>query len=104
MNQDFHGLDFVVLIASSNPDEHKRHLRQMFRRLQQYGFEVNPKKCKFSHAEIDFLSHHINGRGITSLPEKTQSIMDYPIPQSVKSLRRLLGVVNYYGRFMPNCA
>nr|CDS28950.1 gag pol polyprotein [Hymenolepis microstoma] len=54
--------------------------------------------------QIDFLGHHINGREITPLPEKTQSILSYPDPQSVKGLRRFLGIVNYYGRFTPNCA
>nr|CDS31407.1 gag pol polyprotein [Hymenolepis microstoma] len=93
-----------VLIASSNPDEHKQHLRQVFERLQQYGITVNPEKCKFGHKEIDFLGHHISGRGIIPFPEKTQSILSYPAPQSVKSLRRFLGVVNYYGRFISKCA
>nr|CDS30839.2 RNA directed DNA polymerase (reverse transcriptase) [Hymenolepis microstoma] len=110
MDQVFRGLDFVftyiddVLIASSNKDEHKKHLRQVCGRLQQYGITVNPEKCKFGRSEIEFLGHHINGRGIKPLPEKTQSILNYPTPQSVKSLRRFLGVVNYYGRFIPNCA
>nr|CDS28529.2 gag pol polyprotein [Hymenolepis microstoma] len=110
MDQVFRALDFVfayiddVLIASSNKDEHKQHLRRVFGRLQQYGITVNPEKCKFGRSEIEFLGHHINGRGIKPLPEKTQSILNYPTPQSVKSLRRFLGVVNYYRRFIPNCA
>nr|CDS29020.2 gag pol polyprotein [Hymenolepis microstoma] len=86
------------------PDEHKQHLRQVFERLQQYGITVNPEKCKFGHTEIDFLGHHISVRDITPLPEKTQSILSYLASQSVKSLRRFLGVVNDYGRFIPNCA
>nr|CDS33976.1 gag pol polyprotein [Hymenolepis microstoma] len=83
MDQVFRALDFVftyiddVLIASSNPDEHKQHLRQVFQRLQQYGITVNPEECKFGHIEIDFLGHHISGRGITPLPEKTQFILSY---------------------------
>nr|CDS26255.1 gag pol polyprotein [Hymenolepis microstoma] len=109
MDQVFRGLDFVftyiddVLIASSNKDEHKQHLRQVFGRLQQYGITVNPEKCKFGRTEIEFLGHHINDGRIKPLPEKTQSILNYPTPQSVKSLRCFLGVVNYYGRFIPNC-
>nr|CDS27572.2 gag pol polyprotein [Hymenolepis microstoma] len=110
MDQVFRGLDFVftyiddVLIASSNPDEHKQHLRQVFERLQQYRITANPEKCKFGHTEIDLLGHHISGCGITPLPEKTQTILNYLALQSVKSLRRFLGVVNYYGRFIPTCA
>nr|CDS30016.1 gag pol polyprotein [Hymenolepis microstoma] len=55
MDQDFRGLDFVftyfddVLIASSNLEEHKQHLQQVFERLQQYGITVNSEKCKVVH-------------------------------------------------------
>nr|CDS28930.1 gag pol polyprotein [Hymenolepis microstoma] len=80
------------VFRSPNLDVHKQHMRQVFESLQQYGITVNPEKCKFGQAEIDFLGHHISGCGITPLTEKTQSIMDYPVPQSVKSLRRFLGV------------
>ena len=46
--QVFRGLDFVyayiddVLIASSNHEEHKLHLRQAFQHHEQYGVTVNP--------------------------------------------------------------
>nr|CDS31195.1 gag pol polyprotein [Hymenolepis microstoma] len=86
-----------VLIASSNPNEHKQHLRQVFGRLQQYGITVNPEKCKFGQAEIDFLGHRIDGLGITPLPIDTRSIM-------VKCPCCFLDVVNCYGRFIPTCA
>nr|CDS25532.1 gag pol polyprotein [Hymenolepis microstoma] len=56
-----------VLIASSNSNEHKQHLRQVFERLQQYGITVSPEKCKFGQAAIDFLDHHIDGREVTPL-------------------------------------
>nr|CDS35257.1 gag pol polyprotein [Hymenolepis microstoma] len=68
MNQVFRELYFVfiyiydVLIAISNSDEPKQHLRQVFGRLQQHGITFNPEECKFGHAEIDFLDHHIKGR------------------------------------------
>lgn len=84
-----------ILIASSSSEEHKLHLRQLFESLDQYRITINPKKCTSGQAKIDLLSHHIDTHGISPLPEKTQSIMDYPISQSVKSLRRFLCAVNY---------
>ena len=110
IDQVFRGLEFVyaytddVLIASSNPEEHKLHSRQVFQRLDQYGITTNPEKCIFGQTEIDFLGHRNDEHGISSLSKKIQSIVDYPVPQSVKSLRRFLGMVNYYRRFIPNWA
>nr|CDS27870.1 gag pol polyprotein [Hymenolepis microstoma] len=53
--------------------------------------------------EIDFLGHHIDTRGIAPLPGQTRSVTDYLIFQLLKGFRRFLAVVNYYGRFIPNC-
>ncbi|CAH8611522.1 unnamed protein product [Dicrocoelium dendriticum] len=110
MDQVLRGLDFVfvyiddVLIASATPEEHLNHLRQVFERFDHHGITINPDKCLFGQCSVDFLGHKIDSKGISPIPEKTQAIMDYPLPQSVKNLRRFLGMVNYYGRFIDNCA
>ncbi|CAH8562769.1 unnamed protein product [Dicrocoelium dendriticum] len=110
MDQVLRGLDFVyvyiddVLIASATPDEHLSHLRMVFERFESHGITINPDKCKFGQPTVEFLGHKIDGEGIKPLPDKSQAILDYPMPQSVRSLRRFLGMINYYGRFIPNCA
>ena len=35
-----------VLIASTNADEHKQHLRLVLNRFQEYGIVINPTKCQ----------------------------------------------------------
>ena len=36
-----------ILIASPSTEEHKKHLRSVFRRLNKYGIVLNPLKCVF---------------------------------------------------------
>ena len=61
IEQVFRGLVFFyayiddVLIASSNPYEHRLHLQQVFQLLEQYGIIANPDKCNFGQNETDFL-------------------------------------------------
>ena len=38
------------------------------------------------------------------VPEKVQVIRDFPQPQSQRQLRRFIGLVNFYHRFLPHCA
>lgn len=38
------------------------------------------------------------------MPEKVTAIREAPIPRDVSQLRSLLGLVNYYGKFLPNLA
>lgn len=110
MDQVFRGLDFVlvyiddVLIASSDEQQHVDHLRTVFQRLADYGVVVNADKCQFGVNSIELLGHHIDQFGIHPLPQKMNVIKDYPVPASLKQLRRFLGLLNYYRRFIPKCA
>lgn len=104
------GLDFVyayvddVLIASSSPEEHESHLEQLFQRLKEYGVIINQAKCKFGVGQVQFLGHLINAQGISPLQDKVNDIANFPEPATASQLRRFLGMVNFYRRFMPHCA
>ena len=58
----------------------------------------------FGVPTIEFLGHQIDSTGIRPLPDRLTVIADSPFPQSVKSLRRFLGMANYYRRFVPDCS
>ncbi|BHF62300.1 hypothetical protein SprV_0200528200 [Sparganum proliferum] len=93
-----------ILGASSSAEEHASHLRRIFDRLQQHGLQLNVKKCTFGVSSLDFLGHHVDQHGITPLLEKVQSILSFPVPKTLTQLRRFIGLLNYYRRFIPHCA
>ena len=80
MDKVLHGLHFCftyiddLLIASSSPEEHKQHLRQVLERLSAHGIFINPQKCIFGVESLDFLGHHVNCHGICPLEGKVQTI------------------------------
>ena len=43
-----------ILVASSSVDEHRQHLRKLFRKLADYGLVVNPQKCVFGQSSLEF--------------------------------------------------
>lgn len=104
------GLDFVYtylddfLIFSRDKETHIEHLRQVFDRLQQYGMVINVSKCIFGVPEVKFLGYKVSASGIKPLEDKIQAIADFPIPKNVKELRRYLGMLNFYRRFIKNAA
>lgn len=93
-----------ILIASSNPDEHKQHLRLVLERLSEHGILINPAKCVFGAEQLEFLGHHVDSQGIRPLEEKVQVIRHFPQPTTQRKLREFLGLVNFYHRFIPSCA
>ena len=104
------GLDFVyayiddLLIASTSESEHLQHLQLLFKRLSDYGVVIHPSKCTFGVNSLEFLGHQISADGISPLHCKVQAINDFPLPTSLRKLREFLGLVNFYRRFVPDCA
>lgn len=104
------GLPFVIkyiddiLIASSSKEEHEQHLRIVFERLREYGLTINWSKCVFGQKEITFLGHLVTPEGIKPLPEKIQTILDFPKPTVAHELRRFISICNFYRRFIPSAA
>lgn len=104
------GLDFVYcylddfLVYSRDEAEHENHLRQVFTRLQEYGMVINVSKCVFGAPEVTFLGYRISESGTKPLDTKVQAIRDFPPPKDVRSLRRFLGMANFYRRFLPDAA
>ena len=104
------GLDFCyayiddILVASSSEKEHLEHLRVLFKRLTQYGVVLNPAKCVFGQENVRFLGYLVSADGTRPLPEKVQSLLEFPRPYTVKKLRQYLGMINFYRRFVPNAA
>ncbi|BHF67662.1 hypothetical protein SprV_0301069000 [Sparganum proliferum] len=93
-----------ILVASSSAEEHASHLRLIFDRFQQHGLQLNVDKCVFGVNSLDFLGHHVDQHGITPLTEKAQCILSFPVPNRLTQLRRFMGLINDYRRFIPHCA
>lgn len=93
-----------LLIASVDEITHHEHLRTLFSRLRDHGLTINESKCLLGVQELEFLGHHVNEHGIQPLQSKVQSVLEFPLPQSRRQLQQFLGFINFYHRFIPNCA
>ena len=51
-------------------------------------------------SEVHYLGYRINADGLHTTEEKVKAIRDAPQPQN-QQLRSFLGLVNYYGKFIP---
>ncbi|GFW79506.1 retrovirus-related Pol polyprotein from transposon 297 [Trichonephila clavipes] len=110
MHEVLRGLPFCfvylddILCYSENAEEHRSHLRTIFQRLSSYGLKLNISKCVFRVTELIFLGHFITPDGIKPLPNKVQAVLDYKQQETVGSLRKFLGLLNFYRRFLPKAA
>ena len=93
-----------ILVASPNKAEHLKDLRKVFEILDQNGLTINRKKCVFGKDSLDFLGHFVDSTGIRPQKEKVEAILTTKSPTTVKELRRFLGAINYYRRFVKAAA
>jgi len=65
------------------------------------GLIFNPKKCAFAQQSCIFLGHYISSEGIRPPPDRVKALQQYPSPQNSKQLRHLLGLFNWFKKFIP---
>lgn len=93
-----------LLIASKNVEEHLKHLKIVFERLQESGLVINLGKCVFLEKKISFLGFDISAAGIAPDESRVKVITEFRLPENTKSLQRFLGMINYYRFFLPHAA
>ena len=93
-----------MIITGRNDAEHLQNLERVLQRLQQYGLRVNIDKCYFMKERVTYCGHEIDKSGLWKMKDKVDAVLNAPVPQNVAQLRSLLGLVNYYNRYLPNLA
>ena len=91
-----------VLVFGDDEESHEKALQSCIKKTVDAGLKLNKEKCEFGVTEIEFLGHIISGDGIKADPRKVKAITEMPEPTNVTELRRMLGMINFLGRFLPN--
>ena len=89
-----------ILIYSDDPTEHKKHVREVLRRLRKHGLYARPDKCHFGVDSIEYLGFILSKEGLKMDQSKIQTIKDWPEPRKVKDVQSFLGFANFYRRFI----
>ena len=91
-----------VLITGADESSHQAALEEVLQRMEQAGLRLNASKCLFRAATVEFLGYKIDANGLHPLPEKVRAIKCAPKPRNVTELKAYLGLLTYYGHFLPN--
>ena len=92
-----------ILVASRDIDSHVKHLTIVFERLKAANLKLKLQKCQFGLEKLTYLGHTLSANGLEPDTKKVQALLEYKkrIPSNVQEVRRLLGAVVYYKRFIP---
>ena len=81
-----------------------RTFEKVLGQLETSGLCVKKKKCQFMVPSVTYLGHQIDASGLHPVPDKIRTIEEAPAPNNVTELKSYLGLLTYYGKFLPNLA
>ena len=93
-----------ILIIGATDQEHIHNVEEVLKRLQDHGIKLQNNKCTFLANSVEYLGHIIDDKGLHTLPKKVAAVQEAPPPRNQQQLRSLLGLLHYYGKFIPNLA
>ena len=91
-----------IVVYSKTLDEHVERLSLVFDRLIDAGLKLSPAKCSLFQDRLKYLGHIVSAEGISTDPQKIQSVRDWPVPKTLEQLQSFLGFVGYYRRFIKD--
>ena len=89
-------LDDILTITKSTFDDHLEKLRLVLVKLKDANLRVNVAKSLFCSTEVEYLGYILTRDGIKPQSNKVAAILALLPPTSVRTLRRFLGLVQYY--------
>ena len=98
--------DFVVIGFGDTLEEavkdHDQNLDAVLRRCAARGIKLNSSKVRLRRQEVPFIGHVTTDKGLRADPTKVQAITQMPRPTDVAGVQRLLGMIQYLAKFLPN--
>ena len=93
-----------LVIFSNSWERHLHHIREVFDQLRAAGLTAKPRKCQVGMAQCVYFSHVVGNGLVCPEPSKIDAVMSFPVPQTKKQVRAILGVTGYYRKFIQDFA
>ena len=91
-----------MLVGTETEEGHDKIIEEILRRLEENNLYIKPEKCVWKVRKIGFLGVVIESNGIEMEKEKVDRVLSWPEPKNVKDIRKFLGLINYYRRFIKD--
>lgn len=91
-----------ILITGPSPKEHLENIEKALQRLSKAGLRLKAEKCQFMQPVQECLGYHVDAEGFHPVDAKVDTIKEAPTPTNTSELKSFLGMLNFYGKFLPS--
>jgi len=85
-----------VLIGTETEEGHDEIVEKVLRRLEENNLYVKPEECTWKVQKVNYLGVVIDQGKIEIEEEKMVRVLNWPVPKTVRDIRKFLGLANYY--------
>ena len=93
-----------IVIPGMSLEEHLWLLDQVLTKMEEANISINLRKCQFLTRNIKFLGFVVTPQGITKDPTYVEAVSKLQRPTNLKSLQRLLGLLNWCSKYIYDFA
>lgn len=91
-----------IIVGGATEKEHDDNLENVLNTALKYGIKFNSKKLQFKKTEVKYLGHIVSASGVRPNPDYVSAILNMEEPNDKKGVMRLLGMLKYLSKFIPN--
>ncbi|UYV70981.1 K02A2.6-like, partial [Cordylochernes scorpioides] len=91
-----------IIIGGSSMEDHDKKLNQVLSRLREVNLILNDVKSIYRQKSLKFLGHIIDDNGVHLDEELMKPLLDAPPPKDKSGLRSLIGMINWFQKYIPN--
>ena len=95
-------IDDILIATKGSIGKHHKQVSKVFQLLMDNHLCIELDKCVFDAIRTPFLGFIVSGEGLEMDPEKASAIVNWPRPTSRKEVQQILGLWNFYRRFIQN--
>src|SRR5436190_2282632 len=91
-----------ILIYFKNKEDHKKHIKEILKRLQEKNLYLKSEKCKFHKQQVKYLEHIIMTEKLEMNSEKIKTIIEFLTSECIKNIQTFQELAEYYQKFIMN--
>lgn len=93
-----------IIVPSADFEVALSGLEKVLCVAERFGLDINWGKCKFLQTRVEFLGLIIENGSTRPTEHKTEAVMRFPQPKTIKQVQSFLGLTGYFRKFIKNYA